>query len=243
LKRFGDLSSVSRAFPHLTRPVEILVAVLVTLVAVGLGVIAWGHRPARVAVVLAAADLAVLFVESVYNTYYSGFAAAGAAIVVAVAFQRHAQGRLARVGPVLAGGTLVAVAVFTVLAVFVRQVSVAAKFPQGLAPKVAHVRCVVADSPIALIELNSLSRALANNCPNWVDVTGHTYDDDRAKNGTPVRHRNARWQKAIRRYLLSGDAFVVVRNATGLGPRSKELLDSYPVLVRKGTVVVRRVVG
>ena len=68
---------------------------------------------------------------------------------------------------------------------------------------------------MGLIGLNALDRNLANGCPNWVDVTGRTYAPDmdvRGEDGRRVaRMANARWQRALRDYLLSGDAVIIMR--------------------------------
>jgi hypothetical protein len=48
----------------------------------------------------------------------------------------------------------------------------------GLAAGQEH--CVLSDSPIALIEMNVLSRDLRNGCRVRVDVTGYTYEGELA---------------------------------------------------------------
>ena len=91
---------------------------------------------------------------------------------------------------------------------------------------------------MALIELNALSRGLADGCPNWVDVTGRTYDVDAASN--PSRPANAKWQRDIDRYLQSGDAFLVIRGLTGLSPATSHLLNQHVVLAKSHGVTIYR---
>ena len=111
---------------------------------------------------------------------------------------------------------------------------------------VADVRCVISDSPMALIGLNALSRNLANGCPNWIDVTGRTYASDmnvRGEDGRRVsRVANLRWQQALRDYLLSGDAVIIMRaKDVGIGPSTWEAIVGGGILATDGTHVVYRV--
>jgi hypothetical protein len=99
---------------------------------------------------------------------------------------------------------------------------------------------------MGLIVLNSLSRNLANGCSNWVDVTGRTYAPDmavRRPDGERVpRDANLVWQRALRDYLLSGDA-VIIRRATdtGMSPGTWEAIRGGGVLAAQDGQVVYRV--
>ncbi len=94
------------------------------------------------------------------------------------------------------------------------------KFPgRTLARSVTGLHCVMADSNMALINLDVLTRDLDNGCKNWVDVSGRTYGVDvlRRPNGRFYsRVRNPVWQRDLTQYLLSGDAVIVVRADTGI---------------------------
>ena len=83
----------------------------------------------------------------------------------------------------------------------------------------ASSRCVTADSPVVLIQMDLLSRDLERGCRVWVDVTGLTYDtaDVRRPDGKPGCHAslNRPWQQALSGYLLSGNATVLVRSRGG----------------------------
>jgi alpha-1,2-mannosyltransferase len=105
---------------------------------------------------------------------------------------------------------------------------------------VAAQRCVMTDSPIAQIELDALSRGLANGCPNWVDVTGLTYGPDRPQYPGQPRIDNAQWQGDLLRYLRSGNAVILVRHAT-LSAHARAVIHHGGVLARAGGHIVYRV--
>ncbi len=112
-----------------------------------------------------------------------------------------------------------------------------------LTSAVAPVPCIVSDSPMALIGLNALHRNLANGCPNWVDVTGRTYAPDmdlRTHDGKRLpRSANPRWQRALRDYLLSGDAVVIVRaTQAGISAATLRALRRGRVLATDGIYIV-----
>ena len=101
----------------------------------------------------------------------------------------------------------------------------------------------MSDSPMALIGLNALDRNLANGCPNWIDVTGRTYASDMAvrdQDGRRVpRMDNARWQRALREYLLSGDAVIIMRaKDAGISPGTWDAIVGGGILATDGMHVV-----
>jgi hypothetical protein len=98
----------------------------------------------------------------------------------------------------------------------------------------------MSDAPNGLIELNDLDRDLADGCPNWVDVTAHTYyGPDR----TGQRRRaNARWQHDLARYLRSGEAVFLVRTAgEGMTRATFRTVTRDGMLARSGHARVYRV--
>jgi alpha-1,2-mannosyltransferase len=110
------------------------------------------------------------------------------------------------------------------------------------------MRCVMSDSPMALIALNALDRNLASGCPNWIDVTGRTYASDmdvRGQDGRPVhRIANLRWQRALRDYLLSGDVVVIMRaKDVGISPMTWNAIQAGGVLAADGSHVIYGVRG
>ena len=113
-----------------------------------------------------------------------------------------------------------------------RPILISAPYPASrLTPVADRVRCLITDSPVALIQLNALSRNLANGCPHWVDVTGRTYGVDAPPSDRFLsRSTTPRWQRDLRRYLLSGDAVIVVRPGTGYSRATRRAIARHRVL-------------
>ena len=105
-----------------------------------------------------------------------------------------------------------------------------------LSQAAASSRCVTADSPAVLIQMDLLSRNLERGCRVWIDVTGLTYDTLALKgpNGDPLpRPLNRPWQQALTDYLFSGNATILVLGAgDGLAPDTARTIDHLPVLMR-----------
>jgi hypothetical protein len=187
-----------------------------------------GRLPAALLLV----EIAVLVLSPSWFGFYDDYAAPGLSLTVAAS-----AAWLARAAPT---GRLVAAAVPALTAASLAGVLFIARgetvpYPSSpLAEAVEHTRCVMADTPMPLIELDALSRDLANGCPDWVDVTGRTYGPDAAwlPDGRSVpRARNARWQRDLTHYLLSGNAVTIFRAAgTGIGSRLTQVLRREPVL-------------
>jgi hypothetical protein len=119
-------------------------------------------------------------------------------------------------------------------------------FPAALLSRAAaSSRCVTADSPVALIHMDLLSRNLERHCRVWIDVTGLTYDTAarRLPNGDPLpRHLNRAWQQSLTGYLFSGDATILLLgDGDGLAPDTAEAIDRLPVLARISGYTLRQV--
>jgi alpha-1,2-mannosyltransferase len=243
LSRLEQLSSLHVFTPHLGRAVALFVVGLMLVVVLLLSAGAWRVPAGRLFVVVAGAQIAVLLTSPTYITYYSGYPAAAIALVLAAGADGPLSARGIRLGRA-AAGTVVAVttAVLLVGVLAGKSTRIVTPFPgPALARAVAGVRCVVADSPMALIELNTLSRGLANGCPNWVDVNGRTYDVDAPSGSMFVpRTKNRRWQADALHYLLSGDAVILIRPATGLNVATIRAITSHPVLARSHGYTVYR---
>jgi hypothetical protein len=244
LVRLEELSSLRSALAGV--PTTVIAAALLagTVVAVVLGAAAWRVTTGRLFVLVAVSQLVVLLLAPIYFSYYSGYLAAAAALVVAAATHRvKAPQGIGRFGEATAAVAVTLVAALTATAMLSRPIRIVQPFPTpAVARGVAQARCVMADSPLALIELNVLSRGLAAGCPNWVDVSGRTYDVDAPPPGRPVaRAANAKWQRDLRNYLLSGDAEITIRAATGYSPQTKKRLAGLPAIARFGGYVLREV--
>lgn len=97
---------------------------------------------------------------------------------------------------------------------------------------------------MALIQLNALSRGLADGCRNWVDVTGRTYGPHKPASPGIPRRANARWQASLRAYLLSGDAVIVIpADGTGISPATAAAIRRGGVLAATDGDVVYRTLG
>jgi hypothetical protein len=239
--RLNDLASLHAAFPGLHGVGEVAVLAIIAAAVIGLGLAAWRVRAARLVVTIAAVQLVVLMSAPTYFAYYSGYLGVAFSLVVAAAAASRRELRTRRsraLGPVGARAVVVTAAALTAISLF-RPNVLSVPFPGNqLAGKVSHVRCLMADSPMALIGLNALSRDLANGCPNWVDVSGRTYDVDSPSGKFVSRVRNAKWQRDIRAYLLSGNALILIRPATGLSPATRAAVSRGTVLARSGGYVV-----
>lgn len=194
---------------------------------------AWRSR-VRLPVALLCVQLAVLAAAPSFFGFYVNYAAASVALVVAAA---STVPRVTRWSTAALGAVIAASAAGSSYAVVAGD-SPSAPFPAGsLAAGAAGARCVMSDSPGALIELNALSRGLAAGCPDWVDVSGLTHDADRA---LADRKYNARWQADVLRYLRSGDAVILIRPASGLNHVTRATVEGDCLLARAGPYRVYR---
>jgi hypothetical protein len=184
------------------------------------------------------AQVVVLMLSPSFFPFYLDFLAPALAIVVAGAAHgvRHrARDRLAT-GAV--GALVAAAACVTTIGLLLRPVGFIEPFPTDeLADTLPHVRCVMAISPMALVELDALSSDLRHHCPQWVDATGRTYAMD-ALHGPHyvLRRYNGKWQTDVRRYLTSGGAFVLVGDSGSLDARTLDQVRENRLLTRDGPV-------
>ena len=195
---------------------------------------------------LLAALVTVLLQAPAFFDHYAAIAAApllilagaGSAALAAPAV-RHLRVRSpvspwGRVPVVAVAVTVVPVTVFACVVVGLHRGS--ALPGARLRQAAASSRCVTADSPVVLIQMDVLSRDLERGCRVWIDVTGLTYDTLAAwrPNGEPLpRSSNPRWQQALIDYLFSGNATILVLGpGDGLAPDTARTIDHLPVLLR-----------
>lgn len=241
ISRLDQLSSLHAAAPAVPRAAELVALGLIGVVVAGGLRMAWRVASGRVVVLVVVAQLAVLLAAPTYFGYYSGYLAPGASLLVAVAAEAGRRGAYRAMRARSAHMLVLGAAVLSVSALLVGSGRLITAFPGAqLARGTTHVRCLMADSPMALIELDALSRNLADRCPNWVDVSGRTYDVDASHSAEFRRNRNPRWQRDILRYLEAGDAAIVIRSATGLSAATLRTIRSWPVLMRAGRYTVYR---
>lgn len=240
LARILDMVSLSKAAAHGPQLVAAAVVVVIVAAVVLIGAAAWRVRPCRLFVAIAGAQFVVLLAAPIYFSYYSDFLAPAASLVIAAA-AAGAAGPLARAAQAAAVTSVAVTAAATGGAILGPARIIVSPFPGGaLARGVRGGHCVMADSPMALIAMDALSRDLANGCRNWVDVSGRTYDVDAPVGRFRSRPHNRRWQVDVERYLLSGDAVILIRPTTGLsGPTRRAVTSLRPLVTSHGITVYR----
>jgi hypothetical protein len=169
--------------------------------------------PGRFAVSLLGVEVIVLLLSPSFFGYYAAFAVPGLALVVAQVVRRVLGGSRVVVGVVLAVVPLLALSASLGVDALV---VTSAPFPRArLERAAAPARCVTSDSPDALVLTDLFTRDLRRGCRVPVDLSGLTYDRDalpHRPDGTAVpRSHNARWQRDLGSYLLSGQAIFVLR--------------------------------
>jgi hypothetical protein len=115
------------------------------------------------------------------------------------------------------------------------------RFPAAsLRDAVASARCVTADSAVALIELDVLSRDLARGCRVQADVTGPALALGSGPRAS--RSEDPRWQRQLMGYLASGDVVVLMRRPqdNNLSPENAAEITSWPLLAAVDHITVRR---
>lgn len=94
--------------------------------------------------------------------------------------------------------------------------------------------------PLAVVTAGTtflLANRVARGCRNWVDVSGTTYGVDKppvVRGHRVSRKGNQKWQRALRRYLTSGEAIILVRAATGINANTLSIVTSGGVLATEG---------
>jgi alpha-1,2-mannosyltransferase len=230
--RLARISSVAFVLPDAASTAQEVGLAVAAVVVLACAALALATPGARVYVALLLATTLVLAGSPPYYWHYGELVAAPAALVLGVGLSRLAAtaGRVRRVGraaavpaAVLLGAVVVAQVVGDV------QLRVGTAFPGAQVHALAATqRCVVSDSPAALVQSDLLSRDLARGCPVRVDVSGATYAGDRAvgAHGTPLpRLLNPVWQKDIRSYLMSQPMVILDRRFNdGLSPATMAAL-------------------
>jgi alpha-1,2-mannosyltransferase len=239
--RLGELST----FDHSgTDPTHSIVAVIGLVLAALIVTLAWTKAQARPVVVLAVAQVVVMCVAPSWFIFYCDFAAVGGALTLGAAAARVYELRMSgRMRWVTGAATwLPAIVLAVTMSVGFASNNLQTIVPFDKVPEltaaVADDRCVMSDTPMALIAVDALSRSFADGCPNWVDVTGRTYS---GRFKLLTRYTNKAWQHALRRYLTSGTAMVLNRiRGSGIAHPTLRYLERGGVLVVAGTALALR---
>lgn len=194
--------------------------------------LAW-RRGARLPVGLVVGQLAVLFASPTFFDYYPAYVLPALAVCVGVAVQALTPSPTLRA---LVALVLVVGVVTTALAL-----PSGRRFPAAsLRDAVNPARCVTADSAVALIELDVLSRDLARGCRVEADVTGPALALGSGPRAS--RSEDPRWQRQLMGYLASGDVVVLMRRPqdNNLSPENAAEITSWPLLAAVDHITVRR---
>jgi hypothetical protein len=241
--RLSQLTGVQGVVSRLGHPAAVAISVLLIVVVFCIMALAWRMRPARVVVVLGAVQGALLMTAPSWFSFYSDYLAPAAALVLAAAVSRTVLPTTARPGAILRTRVISWVSVLAAAAGTYAYLSgphqPVSTFPSTrLASAVRHTRCVMSDSPMGLILLDTLSKDLGDGCPNWIDVTGRTYGVDAGTlpGGKPLsRVANPTWQRDLLNYLRSGDAVMLIRTAgTGVSHQTQTALRRGGILATAG---------
>jgi hypothetical protein len=216
----------------------VLLALVLALAALALTL-----RPARRYVALTAAAVVVLLASPSYFTHYGALLAPLLAVTLGVGLARLLV--LVRRRPLQVAIVTLALAGVLVQNRHVYTAHTSDPFPAAaLRPAAMKTAgCVTSDDPLLLAELNVLSRNFDRGCEVWIDVVGYSYDRDKTiVSGRAVtRPLNARWQRDLTRYLLTGNAVIVHPSGMGLTEATKAVVERGPVLARSGHWVLRTV--
>jgi hypothetical protein len=243
LRRISDLDLLDRVRPHSSHRVQISCAVAAAILIGTVVVLACRTRSGRLPAALLVANLAVLCAAPAYFTSYADYAMPAACLCAAAAAGVIAPTARSRPRRFVVGVLWLAVASAAVIALkaeLITPPTILQPSPdQYLQHDAARFDCVQSDSPQPLIALNVLSADLAHGCPQWVDVSGRTYDVDRSAANLP-RRLNTRWQRDLLHYLRAGQAYVIVDVAReGISSRTRTLLGSAPPIARGDHLVLR----
>lgn len=212
--------------------------VLLILVVCACGVAAVTLPGARLYPLAAAAAAAVLLASPSFFLHYAALAAPWVVLTVAVGATRMLSVvRNIHVRVVVASLLIVAAAALGLRTMQLSRPS--APIPVSALGPAAHriAGCVQSDDPQILAALDVLSTDLQRGCVVWPDVTGYTYDRDSLRlAGVDVpRNQNHRWQADVARFLLSGQATIIHRTATGLDVANRRRIDAGPTLAHAGS--------
>lgn len=216
---------------------------VLALIAVAL---AWRVRPARLFVVLAACQTLLLLRAPSWFPFYADYLAPTAALCLAAAVGPSGSRERRWVRPLaMAVPGLCTVIVAASTLTYLADGKVGAVWPApatSLAADASQVHCVMSNSPMGLILIDSLSRDLGDGCPNWVDVSGREFGIGPGPSSHGASHLTwDQWQPVLRKYLFSGQAVVLVtRSGSLLDYQTRTELARSGILARSGGGVLYR---
>lgn len=206
-------------------------------------VLAWLGRRARPVVILTVFLLAVLMVTPFWFLHYACLAAAPTALILGAGFQEACVRIGARSSPLalVVAGLLVVGTIAYNAPSWVARGGRDFAGPQ-LRAQVANLPgCITSDDPMALIQLDVLTRNIDRGCRYVVDLGGRSYDRSSPEWGDVSRARNRPWQAYALRYLRTGSYSITVRFWTGQGfsRATAAKINRWPVAARAERWAVR----
>lgn len=193
---------------------------------------AWRLRLVRGIVLLLLAQLGVIIAEPTWFQFYADYVTVSLSLVIAAACVRRgptvtprrpsprpvnrvAEGRrpLSRDASPWLAAVITVVLAGAIGWTVPEKILVTGVPATRLAEAAKGYRCLMTDSPIALIDMNLLTAQLRRGCPNWVDVTGLIFILDHEYPGIDVIPT---WNINMMTYLRSGDAMLFFRPPASL---------------------------
>jgi hypothetical protein len=252
-RRFANIVSAGQTTTRTSRGVVAVIDLFGGAALAALSTLAWRSRVGRLPGVLLVAELGVLLTAPSFFLYYADYLTPALALTVGAAAAHLLHAPQARRSParrsVLAAAAYlpaVGAALSVVLVDIANPIRAVSPAPdRSLQTAVASARCVQSDTPMALIQLDVLSRDLENGCQVWVDVIGRSYHAPLKPTGTvdgrpATRTTYGPWQRALRAYLESGDALVVLDpHSAGVARSTLRLVEHGPALAAADGYTVR----
>jgi hypothetical protein len=240
LNRLNDLAGLSAwGFGETVNPLLVLFILLAGISAV----LAWIGRAARPVVILTGFMLAMLMVTPFWFLHYACLVAAPFAMVLGAGGQQLygiLAARTAWGAPVMAVVILLGSVIYNYPTLTVHAGREFAG--PALRSEVADLAgCMTSDDPMALVQMNVLSRDIKRGCRFMVDLGGQSYHRSAPEWANVGRTRNRAWQAYALNYLRSGSYSISVRFAAGRGysRATAKTISRWPVAARAQRWVVR----
>jgi len=160
-----------------------------------------------VAPILVTQVVVILAAPSWYY-YYTDFTAVTIALTIAAGV--HAGART-RIPSATAGALVIGLGIFAMSTTAARAVA-SIDGLDTLEQQADQFRCIMTNTPVALIGINALDRSFDPPCRNWVDVPGLRLGGDGASGFRLIPDQHMSWRGLFGDYLRSGEAVIIKRN-------------------------------
>jgi hypothetical protein len=200
----------------------------------------------RAIVLILLAQIALLVVGPTWFPFYADYVTVALSLVVGAACVRRQAGDQ----PAMTrdASPWVAAAIAAILAGVMgwtvpEKILVTEVPGERLAAAAKGYRCVMTDSPMALIDMNRLTTQLRRGCPDRIDVTGLIFELDHRIHHRDVVYRL--WNENMIGYLRAGDAMLFFRppRALALVPATARAVQRDGAIAQIGRFTLYRVIG